>query len=77
MTHVSIKDACLTAIDELPEAYGMTVRRFLIDRFGEDVAIGTVYRAMDQLEQDGRVVSRQEPGGPERGGRPKTIWSRT
>ena len=74
MTHRSILESCLRGVTRLPEAYGMTLRIFVAEEYGEDIAIGTIYAAMSELEQNGEVISKRVEGGPERGGRPKTVW---
>ncbi len=57
------------------EAYGMGVRRELLERGQRDTAIGAVYATLDRLEEKGLVTSAFSAGGPERGGRPKRCYT--
>ena len=56
-------------------AYGMAVHREIEERTGRDVAIGSVYRALDRLQRKGHVSSRLGEPTPERGGRAKRFYS--
>lgn len=53
------------------EAYGMSVRDEIEARTGREVAIGSVYSALDRLERQGLVRSWLGEPTPERGGRAK------
>jgi PadR family transcriptional regulator, regulatory protein PadR len=55
-------------------AYGVTIRREIIDRTGRDVAVGAIYATLDRLEGKGFVSSRLGEATPERGGRPKRYF---
>jgi PadR family transcriptional regulator, regulatory protein PadR len=55
-------------------AYGMAIRREILDRTGRDVSIGAVYATLDRLEEKGFVSSRQGDPSPERGGRAKRFF---
>lgn len=72
-----IKTACLRGIARLPCAYGMTLRRWVHHEIGRNVAIGEIYLACEQLEQEGLIAHMDEPGGPERGNRKKRVWMLT
>ena len=62
----------LLALVRLGEgAYGLSVRRELVDRAGREVAIGAVYATLDRLEQKGLVASALGEPTAERGGRAK------
>jgi len=56
------------------EAYGMNIRRVLLDEAGRDVSVPTVYSALDRLEAKGFVTSRLGEPTPERGGRAKKLF---
>lgn len=56
-------------------AYGMAVRRELLERAKRDTAIGAVYATLDRLEEKGLVTSAFSAGGPERGGRPRRCYT--
>lgn len=56
-------------------AYGMTVRRAIVDRTGREVAIGAVYATLDRLEGKGLVVSRLGDGDAERRGRARRYFA--
>jgi PadR family transcriptional regulator PadR len=56
------------------DAYGMNIRRVLLDEAGRDVSVPTVYSALDRLETKGFVTSRLGDATPERGGRAKKLF---
>jgi DNA-binding PadR family transcriptional regulator len=56
------------------EAYGMNIRRILLEEAGRDVSVPTVYSALDRLESKGFVTSRLGDPTPERGGRAKKLF---
>jgi DNA-binding PadR family transcriptional regulator len=56
------------------EAYGMNIRRVLLEAAGRDVSVPTVYSALDRLETKGFVTSRLGDATPERGGRAKKLF---
>lgn len=56
------------------EAYGMNIRRVLLEEAGRDVSVPTVYSALDRLESKGFVTSRLGDPTPERGGRAKKLF---
>lgn len=57
------------------EAYGMRISEELEERTGRDVAIGSVYSALDRLEKLGFVSSRFGEPTPQRGGRAKRYFT--
>lgn len=68
----------LLAVARLGDAaYGMTVRRELVERTGRDVSIGAVYSTLDRLETKKYVTSVEGAGVPERGGRGRRFFALT
>lgn len=57
-----------------PDAYGVRVRTEVATRTGRDVAIGSVYAALERLEARGLVRSEMGEPTPERGGRAKKFF---
>jgi len=51
------------------DAYGMAVRRELLERAGRDTAIGAVYATLDRLETKALVSSERLEAGEGRAGR--------
>jgi PadR family transcriptional regulator len=65
----------LTAVWQLRgNAYGVTIRREIVERTGRDVAVGAIYATLDRLEAKGYVSSRLGEATPERGGRAKRYF---
>lgn len=56
------------------EAYGVPISRELLETTGRDVALGSVYAALDRLEQKGLVTSTLGDPTPARGGRAKRYF---
>ena len=56
------------------EAYGVPLAREFAALRGRDVAVGSVYAALDRLERTGAVLSRVGEATPERGGRAKRYF---
>ena len=56
-------------------AYGMTVRRELVEIAGRDAGIGSVYQTLERLEKKNLVSSRHGASDPDRGGRPRRFFS--
>lgn len=54
-----------------PNAYGMTIRREILKRTGQDASIGAVYTTLDRLEAKGFCRFRIGEATAERGGRKK------
>jgi DNA-binding PadR family transcriptional regulator len=57
------------------QAYGMAIRREIEERTGQDVAIGSVYAALDRLQRRGFISSGVGDPTPQRGGRAKRYYS--
>ncbi len=55
-------------------AYGMAIRQEIDKRTRQDVAIGSVYSALDRMEKKGLVASEVGDPTPERGGRAKRYY---
>jgi DNA-binding PadR family transcriptional regulator len=56
------------------DAYGVPISKELRDVTGREVALGSVYAALDRLEKKGFVVSTLGDPTPERGGRAKRYF---
>jgi PadR family transcriptional regulator PadR len=59
------------------EAYGMTVARELEQQAGRRLSRGALYTTLDRLETKGLVRWKVEPGGTERRGLPRRMYSVT
>jgi len=59
------------------EAYGVSISRELEQAAGRDVALGSVYAALERLEQKGLVTSLLGDPTPARGGRAKKFFRAT
>jgi len=55
-------------------AYGVPISNEIEQRTGRDVALGSVYAALDRLERKGFVSSALGDPTPERGGRAKRYF---
>ena len=68
----------LLAVLRLDErAYGVTIRRELLERADTDCAIGAIYTGLSRLEQKGFVESWLGEPTAERGGRAKRFYRLT
>jgi DNA-binding PadR family transcriptional regulator len=67
----------LVVIRLADNAYGVTISEELLKTTGRDVAIGSVYAALDRLEQKQLVSSTLGDPSPERGGRAKRYFHAT
>jgi len=56
------------------EAYGVPISHEIEKRCGREVALGSVYAALDRLEEKGLVTSRLGDPTAERGGRAKRYF---
>lgn len=56
------------------EAYGVPISRELEKYRGKDVAVGSVYAALERLEAKGLVTSMLGDPTPERGGKAKRFF---
>jgi PadR family transcriptional regulator, regulatory protein PadR len=59
------------------EAYGVPISREIEQRSGREVALGSVYAALERLEEKGLVTSRLGDPTAERGGRAKRYFKVT
>ena len=59
------------------EAYGLEVRRVLMERNGREYAIGAVYTTLQRLEDKGFLTSRLTDPLPVRGGRSRRTYMLT
>jgi DNA-binding PadR family transcriptional regulator len=64
----------LTIVRLGDEAYGVPISRELLNVSGREVALGSIYAALDRLEQKGLVESSLGDPTPERGGRAKRYF---
>jgi PadR family transcriptional regulator, regulatory protein PadR len=64
----------LTLIRLGENAYGVPISEELEKRTGRDVAIGSVYAALERLQDKGFVTSELGEPTPERGGRAKRYF---
>lgn len=72
------EEMLLLAIWRLMEnAYGVTIRKQLIEVTGENMTYGTLYSSLDQLVRKGYVNKRDGDPTPERGGRRKIFYTIT
>ena len=55
--------------------YGVPIREHLEERVGRIVARGALYTTLQRLERKGYLRSCLGEPSPQRGGRPKRIWS--
>src|SRR5580692_11661650 len=67
----------LTLIRLGDNAYGVPISKELFDRTGREVALGSVYAALDRLERKGFVSSAFGDPTPARGGRAKRYFRTT
>ncbi len=58
-------------------AYGVPISREIAEQTGREVAIGSVYAALERLERKGFVSSALGEPSPERGGRAKRYFQIT
>jgi len=66
----SFEELVLLSVARLGEnAYGMGVRRDLVERTGRDVNIGAVYATLSRLEAKSFLSVEESTGGAARGGR--------
>lgn len=71
----SLEIMVLLALIRLGEdAYGVTISREIEERGGREVALGSVYAALERLEEKGLASSVLGEPTPERGGRAKKFF---
>ena len=56
------------------DAYGVPISKELLNLAGREVALGSVYAALDRLQEKGFVTSALGDPTPERGGRAKRYF---
>src|SRR5215510_4912348 len=59
------------------DAYGVPISKELRNLAGREVALGSIYAALDRLQQKGHVRSSLGDPTPERGGRAKRYFRAT
>ena len=71
-----LEDILLLALARLGgEAYGMLIRREVVDLTSHDISIVTMYTCLERLQQVGYISSRIGDPTPERGGLPKRYFT--
>jgi PadR family transcriptional regulator PadR len=60
-----------------PDAYGVSIQDHIQRRAGYEPSIGSIYAAVDRLEEKGFIKSRQGEKTPERGGKRKLHFTVT
>jgi PadR family transcriptional regulator PadR len=60
-----------------PNAYGVSIQDHIKERTGREPSTGSVYAAIDRLEEKGFVKSRQGESTKERGGKRKLYFTIT
>jgi PadR family transcriptional regulator len=58
-----------------PDAYGPSIARELESQAGRRLSRGALYTSLDRLEAKGYLRWKLEPGGPERHGLPKRVYT--
>ena len=56
------------------DAYGVPISKELLNLAGRDVALGSIYAALDRIQEKGLVTSVLGDPTPERGGRAKRYF---
>jgi len=59
------------------EAYGVSIRREIVERTGREPTSGALYTTLDRLEKKGLLKSRTGESTPQRGGRAKRYYTVT
>jgi PadR family transcriptional regulator PadR len=60
-----------------PDAYGLSIRRTVIEQSKRSVAIGAVHSALSRLEEKGFLSSKLDDATNKRGGRRKRLFTIT
>ena len=60
-----------------PSAYGITIQEFVAEKTGKKLSVGSIYAALDRLQDKGYAVSRRGEPTTERGGRAKIYFTLT
>ncbi|MFG5120857.1 PadR family transcriptional regulator [Methylorubrum sp. POS3] len=72
----ALEQRILLALTRLhPNGYGVSVQDEILSRTGKTVSFGSIYAALDKLEERGFVESRQGEPTAERGGRRKVHFT--
>ena len=58
-----------------PEAYGLSIARELEREASRSLSRGALYTTLDRLERKGLIRWKSEPGGRERRGLPRRIYT--
>jgi PadR family transcriptional regulator, regulatory protein PadR len=67
----------LAVIRPAKEAYGVFISREIAEKSGREVALASVYAALERLESKGFVISALGEPTAERGGRARTYFEPT
>ncbi len=67
----------LAVIRPAKDAYGVQICSEIADKSGREVALASVYAALERLENKGLVTSARGEPTPERGGRARTYFKAT
>ena len=59
------------------DAYGVLIARDIADKSGREVALASVYAALERLEHKGFLISSLGQPTPERGGKARTYFKAT
>lgn len=57
------------------DAYGVTIRRAIVERSRREVSLAAVYKTLTRLEEKGFLLARVGEPTPERGGRRKRYYA--
>ncbi len=64
-------------ISSLEGAYGVSICRDIAEKSGRDVALASVFAALERLERKGLVNSLRGEPTPARGGKPRSYFTHT
>jgi len=67
----------LSVIRPAKESYGVQISREIAEKSGREVALASVYAALERLEKKGYVRSSLGSPSPERGGKARTFFQPT
>lgn len=60
-----------------PDAYGITIRRYLEEMMAQKFSVGAIYVPLERLTEKGYLTTYQGEPTPERGGRSKRFYQVT
>jgi DNA-binding PadR family transcriptional regulator len=69
--------AMLAIVALQPNAYGISIQDHISQKAGYEPSVGSIYAALDRLEEKGFVRSKQGEATAERGGKRKLYFSLT